>query len=101
MATHDSPASKEKAMSNVDLKTDVESRSATFKVSHDAHESAVTASVPPNLSAEEFGRVATRAFDLIGRLTGCQCMSGRYRFVVQDPFLNDVIKVDLRTGQLN
>jgi len=34
----------------------------------------------------------------VTKLTGCQCMSGRYKFVVEDLFLADVMHVNLKTG---
>jgi hypothetical protein len=71
-------------------------RGATLKVSHDA----VTAQIPAGVSREEFARVASAAFDLISKLTGHPCGSGRFRFVVDDPFLNQLTHVNLQTGQL-
>jgi hypothetical protein len=76
-------------------------RSATLKMSHEAGVPVLTARVPSNMSAEEFGNVATGAFNLISKLTAHPCMSGRIKFVVEDNFLNDVTRVDLRTGQMS
>ena len=87
-------------MSNVAGKEDHVARSATLKLSHETEMPVLTAKVPSNLSAEEFGRVATGAFNLISKLTGHPCMSGRIKFVVDDMFLNELTRVDLRTGQL-
>lgn len=78
----------------------VAARSATLTMSHDGVMPVLTASIPSNASAEEFGRVATGAFNLISKLTGHPCMSGRIKFVVEDMFLNNVTRVDLHTGQL-
>jgi hypothetical protein len=86
-------------MSNLETKVD-HARNATLKMSHEAGMQVLTARVPSNLSAEEFGHVATGAFNLISKLTGHPCMSGRIKFVVEDMFLNDLTRVDLRTGQL-
>ena len=71
-------------------------RGATLKVSHDA----VTAQISAGASREEFARVASAAFDLISKLTGHPCQSGRFKFVVDDPFLNQLTHVNLQTGQL-
>lgn len=87
-------------MTNLDIKEGNVARSATLKLSHAAEMPVLTARVPSNLSSEEFGYVATGAFDLISKLTGHPCMSGRIKFVVEDMFLNDVTRVDLTTGQL-
>jgi hypothetical protein len=75
-------------------------RSATLKLSHETGLPTLTASVPSNLSAEEFSHVTTGAFNLVSKLTAHPCMSGKIKFVVEENFLNEVTKVDLRTGQL-
>ena len=71
-------------------------RGATLKVSHDA----VTAQISAGASREEFARVAGSAYDLISKLTGHPCQSGRFKFVVEDPFLDQIAHVDLQTGEL-
>jgi hypothetical protein len=71
-------------------------RGATLKVSHDA----VTAQISAGASREEFARVASSAYDLISKLTGHPCNSGRFKFVVDDPFLNQLTHVNLQTGEL-
>lgn len=88
-------------MSNVEMKADQGVRSATLKLSHEGEMPVLTARVPAGLSPDEFGRVATGAFNLISKLTGHPCMSGRIKFVMEDMFLNEVTRVDLRTGQLS
>ncbi|HEY1863491.1 MAG TPA: hypothetical protein VGG77_07345 [Roseiarcus sp.] len=70
-------------------------RSATFKLSHTAEGQVLKASLPGALSREDFGKVATSAFDLISKLTGHPCMSGRIKFVVDDPIMEEVIRVEL------
>jgi hypothetical protein len=50
--------------------------------------------VPLDLSEEDFVKVATSAYGLIHNLTGCNCLSGRISFVVEDVF-NEVIQVQL------
>jgi hypothetical protein len=59
-------------------------RAATLRI--DRHESGpiLKATVPTELSAEEFVKVAENGYDLIRRLTGCNCLSGRISFVVEE-----------------
>ena len=75
-------------------------RTATLKFNQGTDMPVLAARMPPRASAEEFGRVAKGAFDLISKLTGHPCMSGRIKFVVDDMFLGEVTRVDLRTGEL-
>lgn len=75
-------------------------RSATLKLIAGGDMPVLSARMPIDTSAEEFGRVARGAFDLIGKLTGHPCLSGRIKFVVEDMFFNDVTRVDLKTGHL-
>jgi hypothetical protein len=83
-------------MTSVDIK---EARNASLKLSHAAEGRVLTAKVPGNLSHEEFGKVSAAAFDVISKMTGHPCLSGQIKFVVEDNFLNDVIRVDLQTGR--
>jgi hypothetical protein len=53
----------------------------------------LTARVPMEMSGEEFLEVAKSSYELISRLTGCNCMSGRISFVVDDLY-NEVVRVD-------
>ena len=69
-------------------------RHATLKLSQTAQGQALSARVPVNLSEEDFVRVARSAYGLINKLTGCNCMSGRISFVVEEMFA-DVIRVNL------
>jgi hypothetical protein len=69
-------------------------RHASLKLSHGPQGQTLSARVPLNLSEEDFTRVARSAYDLIHKLTGCNCMSGRISFVVEDMFA-DVIRVEL------
>jgi hypothetical protein len=59
-------------------------RAAMLRI--DKHESGpvLKATVPSELSAEEFVKVAESGYDLIRRLTGCNCLSGRISFVVEE-----------------
>ena len=70
----------------------MEKRHARLKLEHGAHGLALKATVPPKMSEAEFARVATSAYGLIHNLTGCNCLSGRISFVVDDVF-NEVINV--------
>ena len=75
-----------------------ELRTASFNLAREVDTPVLTARVPSSLTAEEFGHVAKNAYDLISKLTGHPCMSGRIKFAVDDMFLNPITKVDLRTG---
>lgn len=70
-------------------------RHATLKLTHDERGSQVlSARLPMDCSADDFMRVTQNAYGLINKLTGCNCMSGRISFVVEDVFA-DVIRVEL------
>ena len=69
-------------------------RHATLKLLNGPEGQVLTARVPTDITDEDFAIVGTRALGLIRRLTGCNCMSGRISFVVEDNFA-DVIQVDL------
>ena len=77
-----------------------ELRTASLTFSREAEVPVLTAKVRSTISAEEFGHIAKNAYDLISKLTGHPCMSGRIKFAVDDMFLNPLTKVDLRTGQM-
>ena len=70
-------------------------RSATLKLSHAADGHVLTASLPGSLSREDFGKVAASAYDLISKLTGHPCASGRIKFVVDDLAMSEIIRVEL------
>jgi hypothetical protein len=46
------------------------------------------------VSKADFLHVAEASYDLISRLTGCPCLSGRIRFLAEDVF-SHAIPVDL------
>jgi hypothetical protein len=71
-----------------------EQRHATLQMTRGPSGPTLTARVPLELSAQDFNKVATSAYELIHRLTGCNCLSGRISFVVEDNFA-DVINVNL------
>ena len=87
-------------MSNIESKAQLIARNATLKITHTADIPVLTARVPATMSREEFGRLAGSAYDLISKLTGHPCMSGRFKFAVEDLFVSDVTRVDLHTGEL-
>jgi len=82
---------------SVDIK---EVRSASLKLSHAADGRVLTARVPGNVTHDELGRVSASAFELISKLTGHPCLSGQIKFVVEDNFINEAIRVDLTTGRI-
>lgn len=69
-------------------------RHATLRLGAGEHGQVLTCRVPLHCSLEDFQRVATNAYGLINKLTGCNCMSGRISVVVEDSFA-DVIRVNL------
>ena len=54
----------------------------------------ITAKVPSDLNEKHVVLVESTAFGLISKLTGCNCMSSRIRFDVEDNFA-DVVRVEL------
>ena len=86
-------------MSNIDVKEGHLARSATLKLHREADVQTLTARLPPDFSSEELGRVTGHAYELISKLTGHPCMSGRYKFVVDNEFLLDAARVNLATGR--
>ncbi len=69
-------------------------REATLRLSGGAAGQVLTAKVPNDITVKEFAVVGRDALALIHKLTGCNCMSGRISFVVEDNFA-DVIRVNL------
>jgi len=78
---------------------DTRSRHAELKMSNGPSGQILTASVPSNISDEDFAVVGRSALGLIRRLTNCNCMSGRISFVVEEHFA-DVIRVELNPQPL-
>lgn len=74
--------------------TTAAARSASLRLSNGPTGQVLTATVPNDVTEDDLNRVGSTALKLIKRLTGCNCMSGRISFVVEDNFA-DVIKVDL------
>jgi hypothetical protein len=75
------------------------SRHASLKISNGPSGQVLTASVPSNISDEDFAVVGRSALGLIRKLTNCNCMSGRISFVVEEVFA-DVIRVELNPQPL-
>ena len=69
-------------------------RHANLKMSHGPNGQVLTAHVPHDMSEAEFQNVAREAYRVVNRLTGCNCMSGRISFVVEDVFA-EAIRVEL------
>ncbi len=69
-------------------------RHASLHLAHGANGPVLTARVPSGFGEEDFAPLAKSAFGLIHRLTGCNCLSGRISFVVEDNYA-DVIRVNL------
>jgi hypothetical protein len=69
-------------------------RHASMQLANSPSGQVLTARVPADLSEKDFASVSGAAFGLIKRLTGCNCMSGRISFVVENDFA-DVIRVEL------
>ena len=61
-------------------------RAATLRLERHEAGPVLKANVPTELSAEEFVKVAEAGYGLINRLTGCNCLSGRISFVVEENF---------------
>lgn len=72
-------------------------RRAQLKLDRGPSGPTLTAHVPLDLSEEDFVHVARASYGLINKLTGCNCLSGRISFVVEDVF-NEVIQVQLGSG---
>ena len=75
-----------------------EGRHATLKVTNTPSGQVLSARVPSDLTEKEFAAVGSSAFGLVRKLTGCNCLSGRISFVVEDNFA-EVIRVDLGEAQ--
>jgi hypothetical protein len=76
-----------------------EARAATLKLTRTADgAAAISARVPPDITGDELAHVGKATLELIHKLTGCQCMSGQYKFVLEDNFLADIMRVNLQTG---
>jgi hypothetical protein len=75
-------------------------RSATLRLVAGADMPVLKASMPPDSSRADFAKVGGHAFDLISKLTGHPCLSGRFRFEFEDLFVNRAMVVDLQGDKL-
>ena len=78
---------------------DPHTRFATLTMSTGRKGQVLTASVPSNISDEDFAVLGRSALGLIRKLTNCNCMSGRISFVVEENF-GDAIRVELNPQPL-
>jgi hypothetical protein len=85
----------EGVMSSLEQASRHDHRHATLKLSNTEDGQVLTASLPGSLSREDFGKVATTAYDLIFKLTACPCGSGRIKFLVDDLALSEIVEVEL------
>lgn len=75
-------------------------RTATMRLTTGADLPVLTASMPPEFTRADVARVTGHAFDVISKLTGHPCLSGRYRFEIEDPWVNRAIGVDLAADKI-
>lgn len=59
--------------------------------------SVLRVSAPNDLGEKDFAIVGRSILELIRKQTGCNCLSGRIKVVIEDDFA-DVIRVDLARG---
>jgi len=69
-------------------------RVARLKLSKDGGTEVLTAAVPIGFAEGDFNHLGKAVVGLIRRQTGCNCLSGRIKVVIEDDF-SDVIRVDL------
>jgi hypothetical protein len=69
-------------------------RRAELKLERRPSGPTLVARLPLELSEGDFVQVARSSYALIHKLTGCNCLSGRISFVVEDVF-EEVIQVNL------
>ena len=75
-------------------------RNAKMKLTRNEHGTMLNVSVPRDVSAEDFAKLhRVIVGDVIKNLTGCPCLSGQVRVVLEDD-LQEVIRVDLASGKI-
>lgn len=74
-------------------------RIAKMRIQRDADYGSATISVavPRDIGDREFAVLHKPIIERIRDITGCPCLSGRVRVVLEDLF-NEVIQVDLKSG---
>ena len=70
-------------------------RQATLSLARGPEGQVLTARVPNDITDRDFADVAPHVLGLIRKLTGCNCLSGRIKVVIEDDFA-DVINVSLK-----
>jgi len=74
-------------------------RAAQLQFERQATGFTLNATVPFDVSAKEFATLHDSLIKRIKDLTGCPCLSGQVRVVLEGRF-DDVLDVNLDTGQL-
>lgn len=69
-------------------------RTATLRLEKREDGPVLKASVPAELSLEDFVRISERSYALISKLTGCNCLSGRISVIVEENWA-EAIRVEL------
>jgi hypothetical protein len=67
---------------------------AQLKMTSDADGQVLTAAVPRDITGEDFTKLGHSILGLIKGHTGCNCLSGRIKVVIQEDY-SEVIRVDL------
>jgi hypothetical protein len=67
---------------------------AQLKMSSDVEGHVLIASVPSDIADGDFTKLGQSILGLIKRHTGCNCLSGRIKVVIQEDF-TEVVRVDL------
>ena len=67
---------------------------AQLKIAADAEGQVLTAVVPRDIAEGDFTKLGQSILGLIKKHTGCNCLSGRIKVVIQEDF-SEVIRVEL------
>jgi len=73
---------------------EISERAVSMKLTRDPMGPTLSASTPLDISRDEFVEVALNLYDLVNKLTGCNCLSGLIRFVTGEEYVN-VARVEL------
>jgi hypothetical protein len=69
-------------------------RAASLKLEKSAGHQTLNVSVPHDIGEKDFGRLGKSIVELIKAHTGCNCLSGIIRVVLEDD-MQDAIRVEL------
>jgi hypothetical protein len=69
-------------------------RAASVKLERFAGRQTLSVSVPHDIGEKDFGRLGKSIVDIIKGHTGCNCLSGIIRVVLEDD-MQDAIRVEL------